>query len=287
VKMRNNIFLIEALDLRIENFRSEKKRCRVDFSEEAVHDYRVASRRLLSIVDLLRNLSADKELKKLHNILKNQLESLNNLRDTQMVLTELLEINDKYPELTLFRKNLEKMEKRFLNCAEKDIREINWNLFSKGFAKIKVTSLQRDDSEEEFIERLNSIVDEVYGLTLQRKSLIDPLNPSTIHRVRVVFKKFRYMVEIMSPVLPHYPKINFGIMHDYQAMLGEIQDIEVIIGKIREYSVKHSSSNLDYVIHYYTQYHQDSIKLFIDKQNSINTFWREAPGKEFPWNTAE
>ena len=41
--------LLSAYDLRWKNYRSQYKTCRIEFSEEAVHDLRVTARRLLAV----------------------------------------------------------------------------------------------------------------------------------------------------------------------------------------------------------------------------------------------
>lgn len=51
--MQAKTILLEALETRWKKFRAEVKTCRRDFSEKAVHDLRVATRRLLAVFDLL------------------------------------------------------------------------------------------------------------------------------------------------------------------------------------------------------------------------------------------
>ena len=44
--------LLTALTQRYEKYLAERKRCKDEFSEEAVHDLRVAGRRLLALIEL-------------------------------------------------------------------------------------------------------------------------------------------------------------------------------------------------------------------------------------------
>jgi CHAD domain-containing protein len=53
--------------------------------------------------------------------------------------------------------------------------------------------------------------------------------PQTIHRARVAFKRFRYMCELLSPILPGATKPVLDRMRDYQTRMGEIQDNEVLL----------------------------------------------------------
>jgi hypothetical protein len=57
---------------------------------------------------------------------------------------------------------------------------------------------------------------------------IRPARPLTIHRTRVAFKKFRYLVELLQPLLPGVGLCQLQEMHNYQTLMGEIQDLEVL-----------------------------------------------------------
>jgi CHAD domain-containing protein len=81
-----NRFLIEALEERWKNYRAELKRCRVEFSNEAVHDLRSAARRMAAFIRLLNSISPRPRLQKLHRAFKDQLDEFDDLRDTQVIL---------------------------------------------------------------------------------------------------------------------------------------------------------------------------------------------------------
>src|SRR5512138_3690242 len=83
--------LLAALEERWKKYRTELKRCRDEFSNEAVHDLRVATRRMLALVKLLNSVDRHPRLKKLNNAFKDQLDEFDDLRDTQVILAELSE----------------------------------------------------------------------------------------------------------------------------------------------------------------------------------------------------
>ena len=60
--------ILKVFDQRYQQYVSERKRCRDDFSEEAVHDLRIASRRLLAVVDLLQEVMPQLNLKNLRAV---------------------------------------------------------------------------------------------------------------------------------------------------------------------------------------------------------------------------
>src|SRR6185295_15395910 len=91
--------LLEALDKRWKDYRAELKRCRAEFSNEAVHDLRVAARRMLALVQLLNSIAARPRLQKLNRAFKDQLNEFDDLRDTQVILAELSETIQELPQL--------------------------------------------------------------------------------------------------------------------------------------------------------------------------------------------
>ena len=68
--------LLDSLTERWQTLRSELKRCQKQYSEEAVHDLRVATRRLISTLDLLASVLPEAKLRKARRALKKQLEML-------------------------------------------------------------------------------------------------------------------------------------------------------------------------------------------------------------------
>ncbi len=76
--------LAAALESRWESYREQLRRCQEEFSEEAVHELRVATRRLLAQFILLSCVAPSAALEKARRILKRRLAVLGDLRDTQV-----------------------------------------------------------------------------------------------------------------------------------------------------------------------------------------------------------
>ena len=123
----NTNFLQDMYKVRWRTYRSELKRCQAEPTEEAVHDLRVATRRLLALIDLLRDIAPNPRLQKLRQTLKKQFDSLNDLRDTQVMLVETLESLDELLELEPFQKYLNKRERRLLRSTAKSIKAFKYS----------------------------------------------------------------------------------------------------------------------------------------------------------------
>ena len=81
-------FLAESFTDRWDTYRRNVKRCRHEFSEDAVHDVRVAARRLVAMLDIARSLEPHPRIQKVRRVLKRQLDDLDDLHDVQVMLAK-------------------------------------------------------------------------------------------------------------------------------------------------------------------------------------------------------
>ena len=281
-----NSLLVDTLERRWRTYFDELKRCRKEPSEVVIHDLRVATRRLLALIDMLREFSPHPRLQKLRRAFKKQLDGLDDLRDTQVMLVEVAKTLNDLPDLVPFQVYLNKKEKRLLRSTTKAIKS-----FNPGNVKKRVYSTRKAlfkiENEIDQRESLLHIVDGIFDLVMQRYQQIEPTNVATIHHVRVAFKKFRYSVEIIHPLIPNFPESNYKIMHDYQSMMGEIQDVEVFNSVFDEFVKKDASHNPNHIRQYYSQRHKEKVNAFLEKMYQIDTFWRSETKAPFPWETGK
>jgi len=120
-----NQFLLEALDRRWKNYRAELKRCRTEFSNEAVHDLRTSARRMLAFLQLLNYISPRPRLLKLNRAFKEQLDEFDQLRDTQVILADISETLQDLPQLQEFYVYLQDVEKGLLKTLRKKLKVID------------------------------------------------------------------------------------------------------------------------------------------------------------------
>lgn len=273
--------LLEALEKRWKNYRVELKRCRAQFSNEAVHDVRIALRRLLSLIHLLNSVSPRPRLQRLQRAAKNQLDEFDDLRDTQVMLAEISETKAELPQLEELQDHLERAERRLLKRLRKKLKGPGPAEIARRIRKTR-ESLEgetKDDAEEQVIRS----VDDAFAIVKQRHARIDPAQPATIHRVRVAFKKFRYMVEIVHPLLAGFPPENLKHMNNHQSLMGEIQDLEVFLQTLADFFSDVSSPDLEPVRRYYEQRHAEAVSAYLENKDVLHDFWRAAPDQPFPW----
>lgn len=278
-----NQFLREALDQRWKTYRAELKRCRDEFSNEAVHDLRTSARRMLALIQLLNFISPRPRLQKLNRAFKEQLDEFDDLRNTQVILAEISETIQELPQLQEFENYQQDLENRLLKTLRKKLKVIDLFEVSKRIRRMRESLKDEASTNGSLVQQILNAVDEAFHVTKQRQSWVNPAQASSIHRVRLAFKTFRYMVEIIHPLIPDFPSGNLKEMHDYQSLMGEIQDIEIIMQALADAPGHASSFDPEPVRRYYERCHADAISAYMESMNKLDTFWRGAPDQSFPW----
>ena len=270
---------------RWEKFNLELVHCRDEFSEAAVHDLRVATRRLVACLDLARALDPHPRLQKMRRALKSQIDELDDLRDCQVMLAELAEAVESHPELAPLHDHLLASEKRLMRKSRKQIKELKLSALQKRFEKVRASleeQLARPEAETELLQA----VDQAYETATKRYVQIDAAHPASIHRLRLAFKKFRYRVEIIHPTLPDFPKDLLKRMHDYQSLMGEVQDALSFLNLLEETTEEDSSFDPEPARRYFEELRAERTSAYLDDKGELLVFWRSAPNQPFPWQAS-
>jgi CHAD domain-containing protein len=280
---QDGALLITALDERRENYRVQVRICRGEFSEEAVHDLRVSARRLLAILDIARTLDPHPHLQKARRTLKNQIDDLDDLRDVQVMLVEVSETPENFADLKSFEIHLQERERKLLKLAKKQILALKLSELKKRIETIR-EALEKRKVEGNFPAQLLQAVDHTYARTLQVSAQVDASQPGTIHRLRLAFKKFRYMAEIVQPTIPGQPETYLERMHKYQSTMGDIHDIEVFLSALTDFSEKGAVPfDPKPIRSFYEKHHTELVSAFMEDKGELFAFWRAAPDQPFPW----
>ena len=279
--MNAQTLLLDSLNTRWDKYKAELKTCRVEFSEAAVHDFRVASRRLLASFDLLRTMLRDPRIQKMRRVLKDQLDDLDDLRNIQALLADISETIHEFPVLQPYQEYLQLKGKKLLRAARKEIKSLKIESLSKRIQKLNKTMATFEQTDLE--ASLFSAVDEIYAIVNRRYAMVEPSQPVTIHRVRLAFKKFRYMIETLYPILQNVPADYLKRLHDYQVTMGDIQDMEVALQELADFDeIAHASYDPEPARAYYKERHASALSRYIEDKGEIITFWRAAPDQPFP-----
>lgn len=272
--------LVKRLDDCWHRYRTELKRARSDFAEEYVHDLRVAIRRLIAAIDMGRAVTGQKKLKKSRKLLKSHLDAFDKLRDTQVQLVIAEEMQAELPEISIYRDHLREREKQLVVRLQKRIKEFSSAGLAQQIARLERALLTKDMAEAQ--AAIWASIDITYARVMHDRLAAHRDDASSVHRVRLSFKKFRYRVESIAPILSNAPEDLLRRLHDYQAAMGEIQDAEVGLHMLDDF-IAHSGADIPSVRAKFVEMYQARIAAFMEQMDNLKSFWRAAPEQPFPW----
>lgn len=231
-----------SLKKRWKRYRRTLDLCQRRFSEKSVHASRVETRRLLSLVELLNVFLGQSHLKKTRQILKRHLDAFDPLRDTQVQLLLFAKHRRQFPEAKAFHEALAKREERCRKAAARRIKRIKVRPLQKVLHQLaRQLSHVRKNAAQSTRHRaaVMNAVREAFARTLALQRSMDPGAAASIHRTRIAFKKFRYMMEALQPLFPEITIERVAAMQDFQSMMGEVQDTEVFLARLDKHAHRH------------------------------------------------
>ncbi len=225
-------------------YRKALKRCQDKFSPKAIHDFRVETRRLLSSLVLLEDFLSARRVAKTQRLLKRHLDLFDDLRDTQVQLDTVAKMGRASSAVRRFRARLREREERFARCTRREIRKVRIGRLAKLISgcREEVEARLEETRPRQVPAVLLRSVARAFRRARQLCARINPADPVTIHRTRVAFKQFRYMVEALAHCVPGASHERLAAMRRYQTMMGNIQDSEVLLKALDRFLRKHEAS---------------------------------------------
>jgi CHAD domain-containing protein len=228
-------FLEESGRTRAARFRARLKRTSADpTSDEAVHDLRVAIRRVLAWIAVSDTiLGPDPGLRAARSSLKTLMIPLGKLRDAHVKRDWILQFVPEGDEpsrlyAVLVASDVLRWESRVRTC-----------LGTRSARRLRVPFPKRAGGLGDRLEAailapglLGRLEREV---SKHRDAALDPAHPEALHRMRLAFKKYRYAAEILLPLFPKATEETANRLHAFQTLLGTIHDFDVILAEARDF----------------------------------------------------
>jgi CHAD domain-containing protein len=199
-------------------------------SVESVHEVRVAARRLLAQCALVETLGQDADLARARVRLKKFLSGLSECRDVQVQQELYAAWCDRFPGLEPVRRHLRKRERRLARSAARRVRRFKARKVKVWLALVD-QRCRFPDQDRKCQRRLSARVMSKARLTFQEVSrlvvAVEGDDAEGVHRARVAFKRFRYVVEALSPEWTGRPRRELRRLARFQRQMGRIQDLRV------------------------------------------------------------
>ncbi len=231
------MLISEYVNKNLQRYINQTKRCVREVIKgedpEAVHDTRVAIRRIRAVLREVDNVYDKFYVKKLRTALKNIFNKFGPVRDMEVSNQILENLTISQPNKAEFNRWI-KQRKKTEDELRQDVINVIENKELDEPLKIlaAIMALPIKDSKDKTVEvfafkKVNKIRSGV--LKLGKSVLENFENPEPGHDLRILCKRLRYNIEFFKPVLPtSFPKI-MRYAKKMQSTLGDMHDRDVII----------------------------------------------------------
>ncbi|HBW48091.1 TPA: hypothetical protein DEF17_09235 [bacterium] len=227
-----SLTLATAIKERWSVYHKMLRRCKKNFSEKNVHDFRVAIRRFIAALLIAESMKSIGAFSRIKKRLKNRISVFGELRDIQVVLNKIREVDSKskYTFLMELKLNFESKEKEL----RKRLR-VKISRWKDGEIKrlVKKANGELMNIRKPEFNSIEAMLLDSYKVLVNRIRAALNDDPYSIHRVRIALRKLRYKVEILKSILIRPTEKNIELMQLFQKKMGEIQDLTVMIDTIR------------------------------------------------------
>lgn len=209
------------------------------FDPEDIHDLRVASRRLRESLALFESSYPEERIRYLRKRVGKVTALLGELRNLDVWLAfmgdEVSELEDEDGEISARLGRFEQERKETRKKVERDLRKLNYASLRKYFVRT-VHAPFLFDPPPGVPDPFTPIEDYARSAVELRLAPILNLVPVALipdqadaqHQLRIAVKRFRYRLEILSPLMDQagYRELH-GHVKEYQEILGRIHDLDV------------------------------------------------------------
>jgi len=226
--------LAERVCVARRRYRKRLARCRRKISADAVHELRIEMRRILALLDLLQQFHFAGEVRKPRKVFKRCLDAFDDLRDIHVQQQFLKPLWPAFPEAREFRKLLRRQEKEFAAGVAGEIAKTKYTRWNRRLKTIEKCLCRGTKGREGRTagEVAAAAAERTFLRVTALRELVRRSDPKSIHRLRIAFKRFRYLCESLQPFLPEVTTASLKRMRNYQGAAGEVQDLVVLLARL-------------------------------------------------------
>jgi len=206
---------------------------------DAIHDLRVASRRLQQIVDLLHPKPRPAEVRKLRRKIQRCRGALGEVRncDVQLLRVERTLASKRTARRESWEAVRHYLRQRRAQNFDKAVRKlgkVNLAVFYVQLKEHLVPDRGRGEpaeglSSEKFYERVGEALARVWhGMEMQVAQSHRDANAAVIHSVRIAAKRVRYLIEVIREFQVPGAAKTLARLRALQRLLGDWHDLEVL-----------------------------------------------------------
>jgi CHAD domain-containing protein len=209
-------------------YKKSLERCKEKFSEESVHKLRVETRRNLALLELLRHMAPSPPIQKLFHHFEKRLKIFGSLRDAHVQRQLFKPLWPRFPEARPLKRALERRGEKLAAEVARKIKAQECSGLNRRLKKVeqRVAKKCAAASPQAMRARAARVLEREFAGVCALQRQVREHQPSTIHALRVAFKRLRYLNELLRPVLKGISKSRVSQMQRFQDSAGAIQDLE-------------------------------------------------------------
>jgi CHAD domain-containing protein len=274
------IVLVSALEERHRIFSMQLLRVRRRSSEPGIHDLRVATRRLIAVIDLVSDITTHPGLLKRRKTLRVFLKGLNALRDMHIRKIVLGKMRTTHRAAGLVLRDTRMREQELLRTTGRSVR-----LFDAASMQAAITEAEDALLRIGMNPALSAATQAIllgalagtFARVVKRRELLSGSDPATVHRMRVAFKKLRYSLEILAPLLSWLTPETRKRLNAFQTTMGKIQDIVVALEGLATFEARRPVTGrmaLIDVRQHLLRRRMELTEAFLVNADGVYGFWR-------------
>lgn len=199
--------------------------------DEAIHDLRVAMRRLRTLLKMSRKLFGRWHADVVRRAFRDVMRATGDLRDEE-VLEETLDGLSDRPELSAFLRSRKQRERKLRRALVTRIERGELDR-ARLLLKALLVFPVRPKSDVELARFARRTVERArLGVEEKRDVSVDDV--LAMHELRIAYKELRYSIELLADALPIDARALLEPATVFQKRLGEIHDVDVGIEVVKD-----------------------------------------------------
>jgi CHAD domain-containing protein len=199
--------------------------------DEAVHDLRVALRRMRTVLEIGRAVLGPFHADEVRQALRDVQRATGALRDEEVLLVLLGSLGVEAPDVAAFLDGRRRRERRLRRAL---VRLLRSGALGGGRQLLAaLLAFRIKPSRDKRVHKYSRRAVERARRDVDRRRGARPDDPDALHRLRIAYKRLRYTVETFADVLPEDLAVLAQGAARMQSRLGDLHDVDVAIVCVR------------------------------------------------------
>jgi CHAD domain-containing protein len=202
--------------------------------DEAVHDLRVALRRMRTVLEIGRDVLGPFHADEVRRALRDVQRATGDLRDEEVLLALLGSLGVEAPDVGAWLDGRRRRERRLRRALVRLLQSGPSGVLGAGRKLLTaLLAFRIKPSRDKRVHKYARRAVERARREVDRRRGARPDDPDALHRLRIAYKRLRYTVETFSEVLPEDLAVLAQGAARMQSRLGDLHDVDVAIVCVR------------------------------------------------------